>query len=162
MRSKAHFKSHPIHPMLIGFPISFFLGAFVFDVLFLIRDNPGFQLTGYHLTIAGIIGAVMAALPGFIDFLFTVPPDSSAKKRAATHGLLNTANLVLFIVVLFLKKNNSVDFKLIVAIEAVGVIIMSIAGWMGGTLAYRNQIGVDIRYADAGKWNEESVSETKG
>ena len=67
MRSRANFKTHPIHPMLIGFPLSFFTGAFVFDLLFLFTGNESFKVTGYYLVIAGIIGAVLAAVPGFID-----------------------------------------------------------------------------------------------
>jgi len=116
------------------------------------------QTTGYYCVIAGIIGAVMAAVPGLIDYLTTVPPDSSAKQRAAKHGLLNTTNLVLFIVVFFLKKNGSTSYGIIVVLEAVGVIILSTAGWLGGTLVYRNQIGVDPRYAGAGKWKEEYLN----
>lgn len=96
MQSRAHLKTHPIHPMLVGFPISFFMGAFLFDVLFLVTGNRDLQTTGYYLVIAGIAGAVLAAIPGFVDYLHAVPPKSSAKKRAATHGLLNTTNLVIF------------------------------------------------------------------
>lgn len=154
MKSRASLKTHPLHPMLIGFPIAFFMGAFVFDLLSLLLDQPTFTTTGYHLVIAGIIGGLLAAVPGFIDFLHTVPPKSSAKKRAAKHGLLNVTNLLLFVVVFFLRRNDSVDFAWIVVLEAIGVGILSTAGWLGGTLVYRNQIGVDPRYANAGKWKE--------
>ena len=155
MKSKASIKSHPIHPILISFPIAFFIGSLVFDVLSLMNGNTAFQTTAYHLNIAGVIGAVMAAVPGIIDFIYTVPPNSSGKKRAATHGLLNTTNLLLFVVVILLKRADSLDFKIIVGLEAIGIIILFVAGWMGGTLVYRNQIGVDPRYAHAGKWKEE-------
>ena len=162
MRSKANIKSHPLHPILICFPLAFFIGSFVFDVLFLLNQNPSLEGTAYHLNLAGIVGAVLAAVPGFVDFLYTVPPDSSAKKRAAKHGILNTLNLLLFIAVVLLKRNASLDYKILVAMEAVGVVILFVAGWLGGTLVYRNQIGVDPRYADAGKWNEEYVREDRG
>jgi len=160
MRSRANLKSHPIHPMLIGFPLSFFVGAFVFDLLFFFSGNNDFQLVGYYLVIAGIIGAVMAAIPGFVDYLHTVPPESSAKKRAATHGLINSFNLLLFVAVFFLKKNAALDFGWILLLEAIGIGLLAVAGWMGGTLVYRNQIGVDVRYAAAGKWKEEKVKKT--
>ncbi len=155
MKSKASIKSHPLHPILIGFPIAFFMGAFVFDLLSLLLNKPILTATGYYLVIAGIIGALLAAVPGFIDFLYTVPPKSSAKKRAAKHGLLNVTNLLLFVVIFFLRRNNSIDLPVILAMEAVGITILSTAGWLGGTLVYRNQIGVDPRYANAGKWKEE-------
>src|SRR5918993_1606811 len=130
MKSKASIKSHPIHPILISFPIAFFIGSLVFDILSLMNGNTAFQTTAYHLNIAGVMGAVMAAVPGIIDFIYTVPPNSSGKKRAATHGLLNTTNLLLFVVVILLKRADSVDFKIIVGLEAVGIIILFIAGWM--------------------------------
>ena len=47
---------------------------------------------------------------------------------------------------------------LVILIETAGFILMLIAGWMGGTLVYRNEIGVDRRYADAGKWKEEYIN----
>ena len=49
---------------------------------------------------------------------------------------------------------------IIIGLETIGVILLSIAGWLGGTLVFRNQIGVDIRYANAGKWKEEYIKET--
>ncbi|MBB1284279.1 Rieske 2Fe-2S domain-containing protein [Flavisolibacter sp. BT320] len=155
MKSRASLKSHPIHPMLIGFPISFFMGAFVFDFLSLVLDQEALATTGYYMVLAGIIVAVLAAVPGIIDFLYTVPPESSAKKRAAKHGLLNVINLLLFVTIFFLRKNDSISPAMIVVLEGIGVGILSTAGWLGGTLVYRNQIGVDPRYADAGKWKEE-------
>ena len=133
MRSKAHIKSHPLHPILIGFPLAFFIGSFVFDVLYLLNDDTSFQTTGYYLNIAGVVGGLLAAVPGIIDYLYTVPPKSSAKKRAATHGLLNTTNLLLFVAVIFLKKNEAVNFGLLVAMETAGLALLFTAGWMGRT-----------------------------
>lgn len=147
---------------MIGFPIAFFTGAFLFDVLSLLTNNLTFRTTGYHLVMAGIAGAVAAAVPGIIDFIHTVPPDSSAKKRAAKHGLLNTTHLLLFIAIYFLRKNDSLHFPIIIVLEAVGVGILSVAGWMGGTLVYKNHIGMVPRYADSGKWKEEYVIEKDG
>ena len=56
MRSKAQIKSHPLHPILIAFPIAFFIGAFVFDGLFVFSGNAAFKQTAYYLDIAGITG----------------------------------------------------------------------------------------------------------
>src|SRR6476620_8556032 len=159
MRSKAHLKSHPIHPILVCFPIAFFIGSFVFDVLHLLNNNPSFQTMGYYLNIAGVIGGILAAIHGIIDFIYTVPPESSGKKRAAKHGLLNTTNVLLFVAVIILKKIEAVSFGILVGMEAIGLILLSIAGWLGGTLVYRNHIGVDPRYANAGKWKEEYLEE---
>lgn len=155
MKSKASIKSHPLHPILVSLPIAFFIGAFVFDLLSFITGNHSFWQTGYYSAIAGIIGAVLAAVPGAVDYFFTVPPKSSAKKRATQHALINVVNLVLFIVIVFYRRNEDASTTVVVVAEAVGVILLSIAGWMGGTLVHRNQIGIDHRYAEAGKWKEE-------
>ena len=63
-------------------------------------------------------------------------------------------NLVLFFIAWLLKGNN-VNPYIILVLEITGLILLTIAGWLGGTLVYRNQIGIDSRYADAGKWKEE-------
>ena len=162
MRSRAHIQSHPLHPILITFPIAFFTGTLLFHVTGWWLNKIPLLQTSYYLNIAGIGFAVLAAIPGLIDFIYTVPPKSSAKKRAAQHGLLNTTMLLIFIVALFYRRGDSPNPYILLLMEVAGVVLMSIAGWMGGTLAYRNQIGVDVRYAHAGKWSEAYFSETSG
>ena len=160
MKSKAHLKSHPLHPILVAFPIAFFIGTLVFDGLFAISGNSSFWQTGYYLAIAGIIGALLAAVPGAIDYFFTVPPKSSAKKRATQHALINLINVALFAFALYYRRTTDASTSVVLVIEATGIILLSIAGWMGGTLVHRNQIGIDHRYAEAGKWKEEYIDTT--
>jgi uncharacterized membrane protein/nitrite reductase/ring-hydroxylating ferredoxin subunit len=162
MRSTAQIKGHPIHPILICFPIAFFIGTLVFDLIGHLHNDDRFRIVGYYLNIAGIIGALLAAVPGIIDYFATVPPESSAKKRAATHGLINITNVVVFVIAWMLKRNGATKEVVILVLETAGVILLFIAGWMGGTLVYRNQIGVDLRYAEAGKWKEEHIEQTSG
>jgi len=161
MKSKASFKSHPLHPILVSFPIAFLIGTFVSDVIADISGNNSFCNTGYYLVIAGIIMGLIAAIPGLIDYLFTVPPKSSAKKRGLKHGLVNVSHLILFFIAFLIRRNDTPNTTLILILEAAGVILIFIAGWLGGTLVYRNQIGVDPRYAEAGKWKEAYFEETK-
>lgn len=162
MKSKASIKSHPIHPILIAFPIAFYIGTLLFDVLAMITKRMDYGLTARYIHIAAIVGAALAAIPGIIDYIFVIPPDSSAKKRGVKHGIINTTVLVLFAVALYLKYKDNISPYIILSIELIGVILTFIAGWLGGTLVYRNQIGVDIRYAGAGKWKEMYIDETTG
>ena len=157
MKSKAHFKGHPLHPILVSFPIAFFIGTLLFDVSGVLFNRSDFHNTAMYLNIAGIGFALLAAVPGIIDYYFIVPPNSSAKKRGAKHGLLNITMVVIFAIVLILRQRLDVSLTLIIILEIAGVILLSIAGWLGGTLVFRNQIGVDIRYANAGKWKEEYI-----
>ena len=125
-------------------------------------NKPDLLTMAYYLNLAGIGFALLAAVPGFIDFLYTVPPKSTGKKRAAKHGIINVSMVFIFAIALFLRRNEDPNNILIALLEIIGVSLMSIAGWMGGTLVYRNQIGVDIRYANAGKWNEASFHNETG
>ena len=158
MKSKASIQGHPIHPILVGFPIAFFTGTLVFDVLAFLKDNSNLWNVAYYLELAGIIAAVAAAIPGVIDYAFTVPPDSSAKKRAARHGLTNTIMLILFIIAFYYRQREEVLVPILLGLETLGFILMLIAGWMGGTLVYKNQIAVVNRYAHSGKWKEEYIT----
>lgn len=154
MKSKVSIKSHPLHPILVSFPIAFYTGTFVFDALAIFFNNVEYSITGKYIHIAAIAGAVLAAIPGVIDYLSVIPPRSSAKKRGAKHGLINTTVLIIFAIALYLKYSNYINPFIILFLELSGVVLTAVAGWLGGTLVYRNQIGVDIRYAGAGKWKE--------
>jgi uncharacterized membrane protein/nitrite reductase/ring-hydroxylating ferredoxin subunit len=156
MKSKASFKSHPIHPILVGFPIAFLTGTVIADIVTVFFNKPELAYTAKLLNISGVAAGLIAAIPGIVDFLHTVPPKSSGKKRAAKHGLTNVLMLTIFIVAYLLRDNAGINPRWIIAMELVGLLLMGFAGWMGGTLVYRNQIGVDIRYAEAGKWKEET------
>ncbi|HYK44918.1 MAG TPA: DUF2231 domain-containing protein [Parafilimonas sp.] len=160
MRSTASIKSHPVHPILVAFPIAFFVGTLLFDTLGFIFGRPDFSGTASYLNIAGVIAALLAAIPGVVDYFFTVPPKSSGKKRATTHGILNVTNVIIFFIAW--KLRTDISSSALIVIEVAGIIILSIAGWLGGTLVYRNQIGVDPRYANAGKWKEEHIKHSRG
>lgn len=139
--------------MLVVFPIAFFTGCFITDIFDFLSDLPALAPTAYYLNIAAIGSALLAAIPGIIDYIYTVPPGSSAKKRATSHALLNVSTIVLFALAFYFRSNETNNI-IIISLEALGMVCLAMAGWMGGTLVYRNQIGVDPRYADAGKWNE--------
>ncbi len=142
--------------MLVVFPIAFFSAALLCDLIAFFGERHLLFVLSYYLSLGGIAGAVAAAIPGLIDLLKTVPPHSSAKKRGIKHGLLNTAVLILFVVSLFIRQKEMMTVVLL--LETIAVVLMFMAGWMGATLVHRNQIGVDHRYARAGKWQEQSFS----
>lgn len=163
MRSVAHFKSHPIHPMLIPFPLAFLTGAFLADLVAVIADSGEWWRFGGWLALAGIVTAVIAGIPGLIDLLYAVPPNSSGKKRGIYHMVVNLTVVALFIIAWLVRDSDPPRPSwVVVIIEAIGAGLLGVGGWMGGTLAYRNLIGVDHRYAEAGKWKEQWVEDTDG
>jgi len=163
MRSKASFRGHPSHPALIPFPLAFLIGAFLFDLAGAWFERPALWTTGAHLAVVGIIAGLLAAVPGIIDYTFTVPPNSSGKKRATKHALVNVSALILFSLARWLRGDADVQpAGLILAVEGMAALTLLTGAWMGGTLVTRNQIGVDHRYADAGKWQDQRVEPVHG
>jgi uncharacterized membrane protein/nitrite reductase/ring-hydroxylating ferredoxin subunit len=163
MRSKASFKGHPIHPALIPFPFAFLYGAFFFDLVGRLTQRTAWWTTGGYLAVVGIITALVAAAPGLVDYVYTVPPRSTGKTRATRHMIANLAAVVLFALAGYLRGGVAVDPPPVsLVLEAVGVVLLTAGGWMGGVLVNRNQIGVDPRYASAGKWREASVEVRPG
>jgi nitrite reductase/ring-hydroxylating ferredoxin subunit/uncharacterized membrane protein len=158
MRSRASLRGHPIHPALIPFPFAFLYGAFFFDLAGRLANRPSWWTTGGHLGLLGIAAALVAAIPGFIDYVRTVPPNSSGKRRATKHMLVNLGAVVLFALAWVIRGDaGALPGLAVLALEAVGLGLLTVGGWMGGVLVNRNQIGVDHRYARAGKWKEETI-----
>src|SRR5262245_62667387 len=158
MRSSAHIECHPIHPMLVGFPFAYLFGSACIDFWARAANRPRWHQTASHMSLLGIGAALAAAVPGLIDYVFAVPPESSAKKRATSHMLANVSALGLF--TLARTGRRSQDDRPAawsMALELAGMSLMTAAGWMGGTLVFRNQIGVDHRYANAGKYRLEAT-----
>jgi uncharacterized membrane protein/nitrite reductase/ring-hydroxylating ferredoxin subunit len=158
MRSKASIQSHPIHPMLVAFPIGLWVVSFILDVIGKVRGDASFWAAGFYLVIGGCIGAALAALPGAIDLFTVIPPHSSAKNRGYLHGGLNVLALIVFIAVAAHRGDpGTVPDGISLVLSIAGIIIIGISGWLGGTLVYRNQIGIDHRYANAGQWKERTL-----
>lgn len=163
MRSKASFRGHPIHPALIPFPFAFLYGGFGFDLLGRMAERPAWWTTGGYLALLGIVTALVAAIPGFVDYFSTVPPQSSGKQRATKHMLVNLGAVVLFAVAWLLRGDaGAMPSTTILVLEGIGLACLTVGGWMGGVLVSRNQISVDHRYARAGKWKEERIRPSSG
>jgi uncharacterized membrane protein len=144
MESKAKAFGHPIHPMLIVFPLGLLATGVIFDVLYLVTGNEAFPTVSYWMITAGILGGLLAALFGFIDWL-SIPDGTRAKSLGLWHGAGNFLIVVLFAISWFLRANrpnydpNGLPFIL----ELVGAVLATITGWLGGELVYRLRVGVD-------------------
>ena len=162
MKSTASFRSHPIHPALVPFPFAFLIGALLFDTIGLVTNRATFWHTAGHLVIAGLATAVLAAVPGIIDYVYTVPPNSSGKRRATRHAAANVIALVLFAVALALRSVTQKPDGAVMLLEVLGGAALIYAGWQGGILVTRNMISIDHRQAQAGKWSEVTVEAQNG
>lgn len=163
MRSKASVGGHAIHPMLIPFPIGLLVAGFGFDLLGRLAERPAWWTTGGYLIPVGIVAALLAAVPGFVDYVRTVPPRSSGKRRATKHMLANLGAVTLFAAAWLLRgapADPPGDVTLL--LEGAGAALLGVGGWLGGVLVERNQISVDHRYANAGRWQEQHVDDAPG
>lgn len=159
MKSKAVLLGHPVHPMLIPFPIAFLSGAMLFDAAGWLLGDQTWWATGGYLGAVGIATALLAAVPGFIDYLYTVPPNSSGKTRATRHMAAMLASVALFAAAWLIRRTAPASPQLtVLSLEAAGLALVAMGGYMGGTLVTRNLISVDHRYANAGKWREATVA----
>ncbi len=152
MRSSANLSGHPIHPMLVAFPVAYLIGSACLNVWARVSGRRRWHRTAKDLNTLGLASACAAAIPGLVDYTFAVPPKSSARERATKHMLTNVSALTLFAAARASGRDDRgpAAWALLAELSGAGLIVT--AGWLGGTLVYRNQIGVDHRFADAGKW----------
>ena len=163
MRSRANVKGHPLHPMLIPFPVAFTVGGLLADLVGRAGGRPSLWVVGGYLSVAAVVTGLVAAVPGAIDYLSIVPPNSSGKARATQHMLVNVSALVAFALGWAFRDWNTFEPGAgTLLLEIAGVALVTYGGWLGGTLVYRNQIGVDHRSAGAGKWREQDVTGRPG
>lgn len=141
--------------MLVSFPFAFLTGGWAYGLAGALSRRRELTTVSQYLVPTGVVTGLLAAVPGVVDYVASVPPDSSAKTRATTHALINTSALALFTTGWLLSRRSR-GRATPLFLETLGLAAISLGGWLGGTLVYRNQIGVDHRYANAGKWQEET------
>ena len=139
-RSTAQIAGHPIHPMLIPFPIVCFIGTFVTDVVYTRNHDLGWATASHWLLGVGLVMAALAAVAGLTDFFGDKRIQGS---DAVKHMLANVSAVVLELVNLIMRLGNA-DFipSVGVYISGVVVLILIYSGWKGGDLVFRHGIGV--------------------
>jgi uncharacterized membrane protein len=146
MASKASIAGHPVHPMIIPFPLALWTTSFITDVLFYFTRQGTLPVIAKFLLAAGCIGAVAAAVPGIIDWLSIKHP--ATKSIANWHGRLNIIALLIFAVSLYLRMKTGgaawvgYHLKIPFLLSLVGVILITISGWLGGALSFEHGVGV--------------------
>ena len=139
-RSTAQIAGHPIHPMLVQFPIVCFILTFIFDI-FYVRGDTGVATYSTWVLGFGLVTGALAAVAGLTDFL--------GDKRiqgadAVKHMLANVTAVVLEVVNLVLRlKNPDSIASPGVYISGLVVLILIYSGWMGGRLVYVHGIAVN-------------------
>ena len=145
MASKASIGGHPVHPMLIAFPIGLWSTSFATDVVYYFWRGPSLVLISKFLLAAGCLGALAAAVPGIIDWLSI--KNAEVKRIADWHARLNIIALIVFGLSLYLRMRTgrhwvNSHLHIPVLLSLLGMILISISGWLGGELAYKHGVGV--------------------
>lgn len=143
MESKVKVAGHPVHQMLIVFPLGLLATAVIFDVIFLISEDAQWTVVAYYMIGAGIIGGLAAAATGWLDW-FAIPQGTRAKRIGLWHGLGNVVMLALFLLSWLLRRDapEMPPTGAIVASLA-GAVLAAVTGWLGGELVGRLGVGVD-------------------
>ena len=143
MESKAKLLGHPIHPMLIPFPLGLLGMAVIFDLLAVFAGQESLGQASRPMIAAGIITGLVAAVPGAIDWA-AIPSGTRAKGIATAHGLGNVLIVVLFAIAWWLRRETrGAPSGLPLVLEVIGVIGALVTGWLGGELVDRLGVGVD-------------------
>ena len=142
-RSTAKIGGHPIHPMLIPFPIAFLVGAFVTDLLFVLVDqSPGLASASKWLLGAGIVTALLAAVFGLIDFM----GDDRIRRlsHAIQHMIANVSAVVVALINFVIRLGDEAGSigSLGIYLSLATVLILLFSGWRGGDLVYVHRVGV--------------------
>jgi uncharacterized membrane protein len=130
--------------MLIVFPLGLLVTAVIFDIVRLITGNNDFAIVSFWAIIAGVIGGLLAAVFGLIDWL-AIPSGTRAKQIGLLHGGGNVVVVLLFLVSWLLRLNSpgNVPDTLAFVLSLVGALIGAVTGWLGGELVDRLGVGVD-------------------
>ncbi|MCR2747437.1 DUF2231 domain-containing protein [Limnobacter parvus] len=145
MKAKALFLGHPIHQMLIVFPLGLLGTAVIFDVIYLVTELSTMAIVSYWMLTAGLVGAMFAIPFGMMDYS-KIPPDTRAKRIGLMHGVGNAVVSVLFIVSWYLREADTLPTATAMAWSFAGVALALVTAWWGGELVSRLGIGV---YSDA-------------
>lgn len=144
MESRAKLAGHAAHPILVVFPLGLLATAVIFDVVYLLNDDSTFVLVSYWMIVAGLLGGLAAAVPGWIDW-FAIPSGTRAKRIGLVHGLGNVAVLLLFALSWLFRRDEIgyVPSVITLAASFIGFVIAGVTGWLGGEMVDRLGVGVD-------------------
>ena len=140
MRTPARVFDHPIHPMLIPFPIGLWVFSLAADLAYRLGADPVWLTMAYWTMLAGTVGALVAAVPGLIDYLSLTDP--RAVRIGTIHLALNLTIVGLFVANLVLRSTGYPPTGLPLLLSAIAVGLLLVSGWFGWELIYRQGVAV--------------------
>lgn len=143
MESRVKLLGHPVHPMLIVFPLGLLATAVAFDIVALAQGDASSYHLSFWMIAAGIIGGLLAAVFGLIDWT-AIPSGTRAKQIGLLHGGSNVVVVLLFIASWFMRRaGDEIPSTGALVLSFIAVVIALFGGWLGGELVDRLGVGVD-------------------
>jgi uncharacterized membrane protein len=172
MANGLRIQGHPVHPMLIPFPIALFAGALVADIIFLVNGNFFWYEASYVATGFGIVFALLAAVAGLFEFM-TIPRKLHAKRTATIHALVNVGVVAIFVISFIFRSGRPFSIALpteplqdaalwaVVFLSLAGNALLLVGGWLGGHLVYAHGVGITQHAAEIRKVTQGRVPENQ-
>lgn len=148
MYSKIKIAGHPVHPMLVAFPVASYAGTLAGYVVYAANGHLFWLNLAIALNLIGVCSAALAALPGLADWAFGIPRDSAAKKAGLIHAAMNVTALGLFLAALVSYAANwngpHASATLGIVLSAIGFALTGLAGFFGWMLVQDYHVGVRL------------------
>ncbi len=143
MRAKARLLGHPIHQMLIVFPLGLLATSFLFDLAHLRHGDPEWGNIAYWLIAVGVVSGLVAAVFGLVDFL-AIPRGTRARRIGLLHGGGNVVVVGLFVASWLARRSDpGMPGGFAIGLSAAAVLLALVTGWLGGELVDRLGVGVE-------------------
>ncbi|HEX6962222.1 MAG TPA: DUF2231 domain-containing protein [Lacipirellula sp.] len=143
MNTRVKLLGHPIHQQLIVFPLGLLGTSVIFDIIHIATGNETMALVAFWMTVAGIVGGLVAAPFGWIDWS-SIPKGTRAKSIGLAHGTTNMIVVMLFIVSAWLRWNAPTEPEMLAQVLSFTALALALlGGWLGGELVSRLSVGVD-------------------
>ena len=142
MESRAKLLGHPVHPMLIVFPLGLLATAVAFDIVALVQRDASWYHISFWMIAAGIIGGLLAAVFGLIDWI-AIPSGTRANRIGLLHGATNLVVVLLFLGSWWMRRGSITPPTVALVLSFIAVVLALVAGWLGGELVDRLGVGVD-------------------
>jgi uncharacterized membrane protein len=141
MSTPASIAKHPLHPMLVVFPIGLWIFSLIADFIFLSGGDVRWNDVAFYTIAGGLVGALVAAVPGLFD-MFSIS-DPKVGKIAWNHMVLNLIAVAIFALNFYLRIGNTAGATLPILLSVTGVFFIAVSGWLGGELVYVHGMGVE-------------------
>jgi len=141
MHTPASIARHPIHPMLVTIPVGLWVFSFICDLMSLrVGEQPVWAVVAVYCMFGGIVGALVAAIPGLIDLLSLKQP---VRKIALMHMGLNLAVVALYAFNVRSRFPDPEPETWQILLSLATILMLLVSGWLGGKMVYEHRVGVD-------------------